>query len=229
MLRVTLLTHTQDPELTVFTAARVCYSSKELAALVREGRGTSPASLLKRVRTMGHLSVFEHASFTFGIEGVSRAMTHQLVRHRIASYSQRSQRYVDEEGFGFVTPPEVNGDSEAEALFEETVESCRKAYSRLVEMGIPKEDARYLLPNACFSSIVVTMNARELLHFFTLRCCRRAQWEIREVAKEMLRLCMGVAPLIFEDAGPSCLRGACPEGEMSCGEMDTVRREFLAL
>ncbi len=224
-----MLTHTQDPELTVFTAARVCYSSKELSTLAREGRGTSPASLLKRVRTMGHLSVFEHASFTFGIEGVSRAMTHQLVRHRIASYSQRSQRYVDEEGFGFVVPPTVRENPDARRLFDEMMESCREAYSRLVEMGIAKEDSRYLLPNACCSSIVVTMNARELLHFFTLRCCRRAQWEIREVAKEMLRLCRSVAPIIFEDAGPSCLRGACPEGELSCGEIETVRKEFLAI
>ena len=224
-----MLTHTPDPEQVVYTAARTCYSAGSLADLARDAGGVSPASLLKKVMGMGHLSVFEHASFTFGVEDVSRAMTHQLVRHRIASYSQRSQRYVDEEGFSPVVPPEIKKDRAAEALFHEVVDRCREAYGDLLSMGVSKEDARYLLPNACSTSIVVTMNARELIHFFTLRCCRRAQWEIREVAKEMLRLCRGVAPLIFGDAGPPCLRGVCPEGEMSCGEISAVRGEFLSL
>ena len=229
MFRVTLLAHTPDPERVVHTAARVCYSSKGVVDLLRDSGGDSCAPLLRRVKDMGHLSVFEHVSFTFGIEGVSRAMTHQLVRHRIASYSQRSQRYVDEEGFSFVVPPEIADNQEAKELFERVVEDARVAYKRLQGMGVAREDARYLLPNACCSSIVVTMNARELLHFFTLRCCRRAQWEIRAVAKEMLRMCREIAPLLFEDAGPSCLRGPCLEGELSCGEAEAVRREFLAL
>ncbi len=224
-----MLTHTPEPEETVYTAARVCYSPNDLAHLAREAKGESCMTLISRVRAMGHLSVFEHASFTFGIEGVSRAMTHQLVRHRVASYSQRSQRYVDEEGFRFVVPPKVKEHEEAHRLFEKVVEQCREAYRELLTMGIEKEDARYLLPNACCSTIVVTMNARELNHFFTLRCCKRAQWEIREVAKEMLRLCKKVAPVLFENAGPSCLRGPCPEGEMSCGKSEAVREEFLNL
>jgi thymidylate synthase (FAD) len=229
MHRVTLLTHTPNPEEAVYTAARLCYSSKDMGSLMRDAEGISCKSLIERVRAMGHLSVFEHASFTFGLEGVSRAMTHQLVRHRIASYSQRSQRYVDEEGFRFVVPPKIAQLPEAQELFSDVVERCRDAYARLLGLGVAKEDARYLLPNACCSSIVVTMNARELLHFFTLRCCRRAQWEIREVAKDMLRLCKKVAPLLFENAGPSCLRGPCPEGEMGCGHSQDVREEFLNL
>jgi thymidylate synthase (FAD) len=168
----------------------------------------------------------EHASFTFGIEGISRVTTHQLVRHRIASYSQKSQRYVEETGFQCVMPPSIEDEPEAMDVFRETVDRCRYAYLKLREMGISKEDARYLLPSGGETKIVVTMNARELLHFFSLRCCYRAQWEIRAMAVEMLRLCRKTAPLIFHNAGPACLRGPCPEGASSCGRLQEVREEF---
>ena len=167
---------------------------------------------------MGHLSVVEHAVFTFSVEGVSRALTHQLVRHRIASFSQQSQRYVSLKEPTFVTPPTVKGNPEAERAFSETMDAIWDAYRRLEDMGIPAEDARYLLPNGCTTNITVTMNARELLHLFSLRCCSRAQWEIREMAERMLELCREVSPVIFKDAGPPCVRGPCPEGKLSCGK-----------
>jgi len=228
-MRVELLSYTPDPERAVFTAARLCYSSKGIKELLVEKKGNSLSSLLYKIKSSGHLSVLEHASFTFGIEGISRVTTHQLVRHRIASYSQKSQRYVSEIGFKYVTPPTIKECKEAEAIFQKIMEACENAYTKLIELGIPKEDARYLLPGGCETKIIVTMNARELLHFFTLRCCRRAQWEIREVAKEMLRLVKKVAPIIFEDAGPACLRGPCPEGEFSCRKEDEVKKEFLCM
>ena len=159
---------------------------------------------------MGHHSVIEHAVFTFSVEGVSRALTHQLVRHRVASYSQQSQRYVSMKEPSYVTPHTVQDDPEALKVFEDT--------GKLESMGIPAEDARYLLPNGCTTNITITMNARELLHFFSLRCCNRAQWEIREMADRMLELCREVSPVIFRDAGPPCVRGPCPEGKLSCGK-----------
>lgn len=176
-----------------------------------------PEKALPRVIAMGHLSVVEHAAFTFSVEGASRSLTHQLVRHRIASFSQQSQRYVSMEGAGFVVPHTVEANPEAEGLYKETMERIWAAYARLVELGVPNEDARYVLPNGCTTNITITMNARELLHFFSLRCCSRAQWEIREMACQMLELCRKVSPLIFKDAGPACVRGPCPEGEKSCG------------
>ena len=226
-MRVRLLSHTPDPERVVYVAARLCYSKYPVEALEVESVHKSPAELIRRLKASGHHSVFEHASFTFAVEGVSRACTHQLVRHRIASYSQRSQRYVDESNFSCVVPPSLDG--EARGLFEGFVEEARRLYRRLLEMGVSREDARYILPQAVESSIIVTMNARELLHFFTLRCCNRAQWEIRGMAKEMLRQAKRVAPVLFEDAGPACLRGPCPEGEFSCGRAEEVREEFAAL
>ena len=166
---------------------------------------------------MGHHSVLEHAVFTFSVEGVSRALTHQLVRHRVASYSQQSQRYVSMREPTFVTPHTVEGNEEASKVFEETMAAIWEAYGKLESMGIPAEDARYLLPNGCTTNITITMNARELLHFFSLRCCNRAQWEIREMADRMLELCMEVSPVIFREAGPPCMRGPCPEGKLTCG------------
>jgi len=166
---------------------------------------------------MGHHSVIEHAHYTFSLEGVSRALTHQLVRHRIASYSQQSQRYVNMLKAEYVVPKSVEEDPEAKRVFEQAMEQAWESYQRLAER-VPVEDARYVLPNACESNIMVTMNARELMHFFSLRCCERAQWEIREVAEEMLRLVQQVSPQIFKDAGPPCVRGPCPEGKLSCGK-----------
>ena len=143
-------------------------------------------------------------------------MTHQLVRHRLASYSQQSQRYVSLLTPDYVVPITVKGKPEAEVRFREAMEQAWNAYQKLAEL-IPVEDARYVLPNACTTNIMVTMNARELLHFFTMRCCSRAQWEIREAANLMLDEVLKVSPSIFKDAGPGCVRGPCPEGKMSCG------------
>lgn len=186
---------------------------------------------------MGHASVLEHVVFTFGVEGISRAASHQLVRHRIASYSQQSQRYVTAD-FGYVTPGTIGeadgrrgkkGDAGLAAQFHDHMERSAALYAKLVEGGIPAEDARFVLPNASETRILVTMNARELHHFFALRLCRRAQWEIREAALRMFRLAAGHAPLLFEGAGPGCVRGKCPEGEFGCGKAAEVRKEFKAM
>ena len=175
-------------------------------------------SVLKTIMDSGHYSTLEHASYTFAIEGVSRALTHQLVRHRLASYNQQSQRYVKfKNGVEVVKPHTVCESPEAEAIFDEAVSAATEAYQKLLAAGIPAEDARYLLPNAAESKIVVTMNIRELLHFFEHRCCNRAQWEIRELAHAMLELVRPTAPYIFADAGAPCVHGTCPEGKMTCG------------
>ena len=161
--------------------------------------------------------MLEHAVFTFAVEDVSRALTHQLVRHRLASYSQKSQRWVEEKDAVYITPPGIKAGTQAYKIFQETVRFAFDSYARLLEEGISKEDARYLLPNAVETKIVVTMNARELLHFFSLRCCNRSQWEIRALAHTMLSLVKEIASTIFANAGAPCVRGDCPEGEMSCG------------
>jgi len=226
---VQLLTHTPEPEQVVVAAARLCYSASSIGELL-EKSATNRRAFLGKILSLGHLSVLEHASFTFGIEGVSRACSHQLVRHRLASYSQQSQRYVShKERFTAVTPPGIAAEPELKALFESALEQAHAAYRELVERGVAAEDARFVLPNAAETKLVMTMNARELWHFFNLRCCRRAQWEIRAMATEMLRLARRAAPLLFADAGPGCLKGACPEGAMSCGAMVEVRKEFADL
>lgn len=228
-MKVVLLEYTPDPELTVAIAARLCYSSTDIDGLKDKLTVDDARKLIKKIIRMGHLSVLEHASFTFGIEGISRACSHQLVRHRIASYSQQSQRYVNMEESQFVIPPSIEADSKALRIYMNTLRLIRKRYAELVQMGCPIEDARYILPNATETKIIVTMNARELLHFFKLRCCRRAQWEIREVAKQMLSISRKKAPSIFQNAGPSCISGSCQEGEMSCGDPAGVREEFSCL
>ncbi len=180
--------------------------------------------------SLGHFSVLEHASFTFGIEGISRACSHQLVRHRLASYSQQSQRYVSQkERFEAVTPPSIACRPELRERYEGLLEEIHRVYGQFLDAGVPAEDARFVLPNAAATKLVVTMNARELHHFFNLRCCRRAQWEIRAVARDMLRLVRRKAPVLFAKAGPGCLRGACPEGAMTCGDMAKVREEYREL
>ncbi|HEY5549112.1 MAG TPA: FAD-dependent thymidylate synthase [Coriobacteriia bacterium] len=216
---VQLLYSTPEPERAIAAAARLCYSPVGAADLLEHMSEEAVRRVLRTVITSGHTSTLEHASYTFAIDGVSRAMTHQLVRHRLASYNQQSQRYVtyDSEPV-FVVPPSVAADPEARATFDEACASSFEAYRALLDAGVPPEDARYLLPNAMETKIVVTMNVRELLHFFELRCCRRAQWEIREVALAMLALAEPTAPYIFMDAGASCRRGPCGEGKMTCGE-----------
>jgi thymidylate synthase (FAD) len=226
-MNVALLQYTPDPERTVALAARLCYSPVGIDELQEKLSSADIKSFLEKIMSLGHQSVLEHASFTFGIDGISRVTSHQLVRHRIASFSQQSQRYVShKERFAAVTPPTVREHPEMLARFEAQLRELHKTYADMVEAGIPAEDARYILPNATQTNIVMTMNARELLHFFTLRCCERAQWEIRAMAVEMLRLVKEVAPIIFREAGPGCLAGPCPEGAMSCGKAAEVREYF---
>ena len=176
-----------------------------------------PQKTLGKIVGMGHHSVIEHATFTFSVEGVSRSLTHQLVRHRIASFSQQSQRYVSMDKPTYVIPKTVEADPELKKIYEDTMKDIWESYNKLVEK-IPPEDARYVLPNGCTTNITITMNARELFHLFTLRCCNRAQWEIRDLADEMLRQCKEVSPIIFANAGPPCVRGPCPEGKLTCGK-----------
>ena len=215
-MKVTLLSYTKDAERLCAAAARSCYSKKGAAQLLEAMDEPKAGKAIGEITGMGHHSVIEHASYTYSIEGVSRAMTHQLVRHRIASFSQQSQRYVPLKDASFVTPPSIATEPELRQEFEGLMARAWECYRRLGEK-VPAEDARYVLPNACTTNIVVTMNARELWHFFSLRCCRRAQWELREVADEMLRQAKQVSPSIFSEAGPGCVRGPCPEGRMSCG------------
>lgn len=215
---VTLLYHTPEPERAVATAARLCYAPVGGRELMESLTDEKIRKVLTTIMASGHFSTLEHASYTFAVEGVSRALTHQLVRHRLASYNQQSQRYVKfKEEPPIVRPASVDTNPEAAQAFDEAIEACWLAYDKLVQAGVPAEDARYVLPNACETKIVVTMNIRELMHFFSNRCCNRAQWEIRELAWKMLELVRPTAPFIFRTAGPGCMRGACPEGKMCCG------------
>ena len=229
-MKVTLLQHTPDPEQTVALAARLCYSPAAIDELRERLSGADTTAFLDKIMSLGHHSVLEHASFTFGIDGISRAASHQLVRHRIASYSQQSQRYVSHaEQFDAVVPASIAARPDLLARFEEQLQAVHQCYRYLAEAGVPAEDARYILPNATETKIIVTMNARELRHFFALRCCERAQWEIRAMAVEMLKLVRPVAPAFFSDAGPGCVSGPCPEGQFCCGKTVEVRERFKAL
>ncbi len=223
-MRVTLLSYTKDADRLCASAAHSCYSDKGASELMEEWDEKKGAKWLGNPLASGHHSVIEHASYTFSIEGVSRTLTHQLVRHRIASFSQMSQRYVDMKEAGYVVPPTIAADADLEARYRALMDHIWSEYEALAEK-VPVEDARYVLPNACTTNITVTMNARELWHFFELRTCRRAQHEIREMADEMLRLAQEASPFIFKNAGPPCLsRGRCPEGKMSCGKPRTELR-----
>ncbi len=229
-VNVILLQCTPEPERLVALAARLCYSPVSIGDLQQEISRKDVRDLVDRVLSMGHASVLEHVTLTYGVEGISRATSHQLVRHRIASYSQQSQRYVAA-AFGYVTPPSLGrrkGDRMAER-FRRHMKKSAELYQEMLEAGIPAEDARFVLPNATGTKILISMNARELHHFFALRVCRRAQWEIREMAKRMLAIAYEKAPLLFEKAGPGCLRGRCPEGKMSCGDAMGVKAEIAAL
>lgn len=234
-LKVILLRHTPNPEETIALAAKLCYSPSDIEALKGKIEAKDQQAFVERLMKMGHHSPIEHASFTFAIEGISRACSHQLVRHRLASYSQQSQRYVSEAaGFDYVIPPSIKDDPELAAAFGRCMDQAQEAYRVMVaelnKRGITGEaanqDARFVLPNAAETKIIVTMNARELLHFFRQRCCMRAQWEIRAMADEMLKLAQAVAPVIFGLAGPGCLAGQCPEGEYSCGKAAEVRKKY---
>lgn len=224
MIKVRLVAHTPDPEGMVAAAARLCYSPAALDNLLNLEVGEAHR-LIALLRERGHESPFEHASFTFVIEGVSRACSHQLVRHRLASFSQQSQRWVKETPGEPVFPPSVARNPEAARLFRELVAKAEEAYLSLLRLGIPREDARYLLPNATPTRLMVTMNARELLHVFRLRCCQRAQWEVRAVAYLMLKECRRVAPVLFARAGAPCeADGICPEGWRQCPRFPRLAR-----
>lgn len=230
-LHVELLRHSAAPEEVVALAAKLCYSDSDIDGLSAKISDAEQTGFIGQLIGMGHFSVFEHISFTFGVEGVSRAMTHQLVRHRVASYSQKSQRYVkhSSKDFQYIIPPSIEGNNEAENEFLAAMDNLSKIYDNLIALGIPPEDARYLLPNAAESKIIITMNARELLHFFELRSCNRAQWEIRDLSDKMLELCYNVAPAVFKMAGPGCINKGCPEGRFTCGKAGDVRKRISAL
>ena len=215
-MNVTLIRHTLTPEELVALGARLCYSKTNLLGLQQKVAKSDQEGFCRKVIGMGHESVLEHASFTFGVEGVSRVLLAQLTRHRLASYSVQSQRYCGAD-MELVIPgsmciPELVDDIVA------VRRAVKELYSKAVGFGVPEEDARYLTLQAGTTRLMVTMNVRELRRFFELRCCRRAQWEIRSMADEMLRLCKEVAPALFSDAGPGCVRGFCPEGEKCCGK-----------
>lgn len=213
-MKVTLLNHTPDPEITVALAARTCYSSK-----IPENISPPRAQqLIRELIGRGHESILEHVSFTFSIEGISRVTSHQLVRHRLASYSQQSQRYVSMKEASFIIPPSIADNPEAQKLFSTAIEEDKKIYQELLNLGIPQEDARYMMAQGVATNLVFSANARELLHIFHLRLCNRAQWEIRELSHKMLGLVKDIAPAIFEEAGPPCVKGECREGENSCGK-----------
>ncbi len=252
-MKVTLLAYTPNPEQTVACAAKLCYSSSDIDTL-RDGlTPEKTTSFLDMLSGLGHESPIEHASFTFGIEGVSRSLLAQITRHRIASFSVQSQRYVKENDFSFVTPPEIAACPEALEVFQNAMKQDVEQYNELADIlakrhekemlaaGMDEkaahrnaekkaiEDARFVLPNACETKMVVTMNARSLHNFFRHRCCNRAQWEIRALAEEMLRQVVKVAPTLFEKAGPPCYAGACPEGKMSCKKSTEMREHYRKL
>lgn len=223
-MQVKLIRHTPEPEKTVAMSARLCYSPVGAAQLEEKMTDEQAAKLVRKLIAMGHLSTVEHVTFTFAIEGVSRVLTHQLVRHRIASYSQQSQRYVKEHNFETILPPTIAAKPGAKAKFDRAMQDLQILYNDLTDnYQIPAEDARYVLPNAAETKIMCTFNVRSLYNFFSLRCCSRAQWEIRELAWKMLAECKKVAPVLFEKAGPPCeSEGVCHEGAMSCGRLEGI-------
>lgn len=249
-MKVVLLAHTPEPEKVVAAAAKVCYSRHGVENIYEKLDDKATESFIDMLTNLGHESPTEHASFTFGIEGVSRSLLAQITRHRIASYSVKSQRYVEEGNFEFITPPSIASDKEALKVFTQAMERDREDYNKLVNILKEKhkkafinegrdekeaenaaekraiEDARYVLPNACETKMVATFNARSLMNFFRLRLCERAQWEIRELAEKMYDEVMAVAPNLFKTAGPPCAFGPCTEGKMSCGKMAEKRKKY---
>ena len=249
-LHVELLQYTGEPEKIISAAAKLCYSSSGVSDVLDGLDKEKVEKFLKMLMDLGHESPIEHVSFTFGIEGVSRSLLAQITRHRIASYSVKSQRYVKEGQFEFITPPAIAEDSRAHELYLKSMQDAQKTYNELADIlsekyiaenlatGMPEkqaknqaekkaiEDARFVLPNACETKMIVTMNARSLMNFFHHRCCSRAQWEIRALADEMLRLVKEVAPTLFAFAGPSCVAGPCPEGKMTCGRAAEMRKKY---
>ena len=247
--KVTLLGYTQSingqgPESLVAAAGKLCYSKSDIVSLTEKLSDEDIEKFINKLVELGHLSPFEHANFTFGIEGISRTCSHQIVRHRTGKYSQQSQRYVDlKESFEFTIPETIKGNKEAEEIYIDSIMRDYDAYIEITYALVKKyllegmeekvatkkalEDARFALPNACETKILITMDARNLTNFFKERCCMRAQWEIREVANQMLDACLEVAPHLFAKAGASCTFGKCKEGKMSCGEIQKPRERQL--
>ncbi len=252
-MKVFLINYSNSPQNLISIAAKVCYSEQGIDCIVQKTTDENSEKFVEKLLEFGHESPIEHASFTFGVEGVSRSLLAQITRHRIASFSVRSQRYVMEDDFSFVVPPKIEKDEKAKKIFLEFMENAKETYSRLVDVLAEKEvkemvesgveeniarkkaakesaqDARFVLPNACETKFVVTMNARSLLNFFRLRCCNRAQWEIRDLACSMLKIVSSIAPAIFKNAGPACVFGRCSEGKMSCKKQEEVREKIRIL
>lgn len=252
-MKVNLITHTPDAEKIVAAAAKLCYSQVGVDDILDNLTPEKVDKFLDMLMGLGHQSPIEHVSYTFAIEGVSRVLTHQLVRHRIASYSQQSQRYVKLEKFEFIVPPSIEKNQDAKEIFTKAMENDLESYRNIatiledqyveeyISEGMSEksarrmaekkaiEDARFVFPNACETKIVVTMNARTLIHFFAHRCCNRAQWEIRDLAKSMLKEVKAVSPTLFKLSGPPCVKGGCVEGNMTCGKIDEVRAEYRSL
>lgn len=215
-MNVKLIGFTPNPEKLPGMAAKLTHSKSKPEDLEKSSE-KELKNILEYVMKLGHTSVIEHSCFTFAISDVSRSLTHQLVRHRIASYAQQSQRYVNLNEPNYVTPPEIKKDKKMEKAYDKTMKNIWDEYNKLLDLGIPAEDARYVLPNATCTNIIVTMNARSLLNFFELRCCMHAQWEIRQLANKMLKEVQKVAPIIFKKAGPSCkTKNYCPENKRDC-------------
>lgn len=276
MLKVKILAHTPSPNDVIAMAGKLCYSSVGIEDLGEKLTPAKSEKFVNKLMGMEHESPLEHVTFTFGIEGISRSCSHQIVRHRIASYSQQSQRYVKLEQFEYIVPPAIEDDEELKELYIKHMMDSQEVYDNLVEGLIEShaikmyknkyeyalelwgcgamymkfktamdvfekyngkeysqiekqaiEDARYVFPNACETKMIVTMNVRSLHHFFEERCCERAQWEIRELATEMLRQCKEVSPILFANCGPKCVKGKCTEGNMSCGLSKEKIKLFL--
>lgn len=252
-MKVKLIAHTPNPEKVVAAAAKLCYSNAQIDTLLDGLTEEKSKEFVEMLASLGHESPTEHASFTFAIEGVSRSLLAQITRHRIASYSVQSQRYVNLKEPDFVTPPEIMDDPESLAQFNDSMAMAAENYQKVTQLlkeahkekfmaqGMDEktanrtaekkalEDARFILPNACTTKMIVTMNTRSLNNFFRHRCCTRAQWEIRELADEMLKLVCEVAPALFVRSGPPCVSGPCPEGKMSCGRMLEMRDKYAQL
>lgn len=233
-MKVILITHTPKPEKVIAASAKLCYSNSNIENLLDNLSEETSKEFLNKL-PQAHQSPFEHVTFTFGIEGVSRTFLAQMTRHRIASYSVQSQRYVNlKDTFEYIIPPEIQDDEECLKIFNETIAREKWAYNTIsnklkekyITNGMSEiqsekkaiEDARFILPNASETKMIVTMNIRSLYNFFSLRCCNNAQWEIRNVANEMLKICKEISPTLFKNAGASCVRGKCPEGNKSCGK-----------
>jgi len=215
-MNVKLIGFTPNPEKIPAMAAKLTHSKTKPEDLDKSS-DRELKTILDHVLKLGHTSVIEHSCFTFAISDVSRSLTHQLVRHRIASYAQQSQRYVDFKEPNYVTPPKIAKDKKMKKAYDETMSIIWKQYNNLLKMGIPVEDSRFVLPNAACTNIIVTMNSRSLMNFFELRCCLHAQWEIRKLANKMLSEVKKVAPGIFKNAGPACkTKGYCPENKKDC-------------